>query len=131
MIFVDTGAWFAGMVADDANHPAAAAWLAQNKEPLITTDYVFSETVTLLLARRQRPQAEAFGKAILSGGLATLHVLDRSEIEASWDIFLRFSDKQWSFTDCTSKLIIETLKLEEAFSFDQHFKQFGSVRVVP
>ena len=131
MIFVDTGAWFASMVPSDANHAAAAAWLEQNSEPLLTTDYVFSETITLLVTRGQRPQAEAFGATILSGKLASLHVIALEEIQVAWEVFLRFNDKQWSFTDCTSKLIIEKLGLTKAFSFDHHFRQFGTVAVVP
>ena len=131
MIFVDTGAWYASMVPSDANHAAAQSWLSQNTSPLITTDYVFSETVTLLLARRYRPQAEAFGSAILSGRLATLHIIGRVEIDAAWQIFLRFHDKQWSFADCTSKVLIEALGIRTAFSFDRHFRQFGTVNVVP
>jgi len=66
VIFVDTGAWFASMVPNDANHSAAAAWLAQDQGPLLTTDHIVSETLTLLVMRGQRRQAEAFGKAILA-----------------------------------------------------------------
>jgi uncharacterized protein len=131
VIFVDTGAWFASMVSSDANHRFAADWLSKNSEPLITTDYVLSETITLLLTRRQRPQAEAFGREILSGKLAMLHVISLNEIQAAWQVFLRYSDKQWSFTDCTSKVVIEELNLSTAFSFDHHFRQFGKINVVP
>ncbi|ERT09640.1 hypothetical protein M595_0283 [Lyngbya aestuarii BL J] len=46
-------------------------------------------------------------------------------------MFSRFSDKEWSFTDCSSKVIIDKLKLTQAFSFDDHFRQFGSITVVP
>jgi uncharacterized protein len=129
--FVDTGAWFASMVPSDANHSAAASWLNQNTGPLITTDYVLSETLTLLATRNQRRQGEAFGGAILSGKLAQLHVVALDEILAAWQVFLRFDDKQWSFTDCTSKVVIEALAITTAFSFDHHFRQFETVTVVP
>ena len=51
MIFVDTGAWFALAVQNDPDHEAAVAWLRQNRTPLITTDYILAETVTLLRMR--------------------------------------------------------------------------------
>jgi hypothetical protein len=38
MIFVDTG--FAALIPTDPDHASAAAWLAANSSPLITTDYV-------------------------------------------------------------------------------------------
>lgn len=47
MIFVDTGAWFAAVVPSDPDHEAASQWLSQNSEPLLTTDYVIDETLTL------------------------------------------------------------------------------------
>jgi uncharacterized protein len=48
MIFVDTVAWYACVVPSDPNHAAAAAWLHANHSPLLTTDYVIDETLTLL-----------------------------------------------------------------------------------
>jgi len=53
MIFVDSGAWYASLVPDDADHAAATAWLTQNREPLVTTDYILDETLTLLRVRGQ------------------------------------------------------------------------------
>jgi predicted nucleic acid-binding protein len=37
----------------------------------------------------------------------------------------------WSFTDCTSKVVIDDLAIRTAAALDQHFRQFGSVTVVP
>jgi hypothetical protein len=51
VIFVDTGAWFAAFVPKDADHSAARAWLAGNEAPLLTTDYVLDELLTLLRMR--------------------------------------------------------------------------------
>jgi uncharacterized protein len=131
VIFVDTGAWFASMVRGDTNHAGASAWLAQNQQPLITTDDILSETITLLVMRGQRQVAEAFGATIFSGKLARLHMVTPDEVQAAWQVFLRFQDKEWSFVDCTSKVVIEKLGITTAFSFDRHFRQFGTVNVVP
>ncbi len=51
MIFVDTSAWYASVVPTDPNHAAAAAWLKGNQLPLLTTDYVVDEILTLLKMR--------------------------------------------------------------------------------
>ena len=32
--------------------------------------------------------------------------------------------KDWSFTDCTSKVIMERLRMTHAFAFDSHFRLF-------
>jgi predicted nucleic acid-binding protein len=51
MIFVDTGAWAAQVWHRDGNHAAAMDWLAQNRQPLVTTDYIVDEVLTLLTRR--------------------------------------------------------------------------------
>ncbi|NJL47736.1 MAG: type II toxin-antitoxin system VapC family toxin [Leptolyngbyaceae cyanobacterium SM2_5_2] len=131
MIFVDTGAWFASVVPSDSDHSVASTWLSQNRKPLITTDYVVDETLTLLRIRREKQRAIALGTAFFSGTLATIHHLTTAEIQQAWQVFRQFSDKDWSFTDCTSKVVMESLHITQAFAFDRHFHQFGSVQVVP
>jgi predicted nucleic acid-binding protein len=131
MIFVDTSAWYASVVPTDPNHAAATAWLAANRETLLTTDYIADETLTLLRMRQQTDRALALGKEFFEGDLAVFHLLSEDEIREAWHIFSRFHDKEWSFTDCTSKAVIERLSLAGAFAFDRHFHQFGSVVVVP
>ena len=51
MIFVDTGAWFAVAVRNDPDHTTAMRWLATNREPLVTTDYILAKTATLIRMR--------------------------------------------------------------------------------
>ena len=131
MIFVDSGAWFASIIPIDPDYPAACTWLAQNREPLITTDYVVDETLTLLRARGQNSRAISFGTSILSGQLAKLHYVTPDEFHEAWEVFRGYHDKNWSFTDCVSKRIIESLGVSKAFSFDHHFRQFGNVIAVP
>ena len=62
MIFVDTGAWFAATVPSDPDHAAASRWLAANTEPLLTTDYVVDETLTLLRVRGERRRSLLLGE---------------------------------------------------------------------
>jgi len=52
-------------------------------------------------------------------------------VQAAWEVFRQFRDKQWSFTDCVSRVVIERLSIPAAFAFDEHFRQFGNVAVVP
>jgi predicted nucleic acid-binding protein len=42
----------------------------------------------------------------------------------AWNIFLKFNlDKKWSYTDRTSKAIMNEMEIYEAFTFDHHFQQ--------
>ena len=62
MIFVDTVAWFASVVPSDRDHAAATRWPSQNTQPLITTDYIVDETLTLLKVRGQALRAALLGE---------------------------------------------------------------------
>jgi predicted nucleic acid-binding protein len=131
MIFVDSSAWFATVIPADADHNAALRWFRSNRTPLLTTDFIVDETLTLLKARGQSDRAMILGRELFSGRMASIHYLSRAEILQVWQVFQQFADKDWSFTDCTSKVVMEKLGVKQAFAFDQHFKQFGSIAVVP
>lgn len=131
MIFVDTSAWFAATVPTDPDYAQACRWISDNRQPLVTTDFVVDETVTLLRARGERTRALTLGRQFFGGTIAAVHYLTEAELREAWHVFEAFSDKAWSFTDCTSKVLLDELRIERAFAFDQHFRQFGGINVVP
>jgi uncharacterized protein len=131
MIFVDTGAWFAIVVPTDPNHTSVVEWLVNSHDVLFTTDYVIDETLTLLKARGEYLRAVEMGKRFFAGEIAKVYRLTEYDLQNAWELFRTHTDKEWSFTDCTSKAIIDRLKIETALAFDKHFRQFGSVTVQP
>lgn len=131
MIFVDTGAWFAMAVPSDQDHATVAECFSNAMEPLITTDYVIDETLTLLRARGYDQRALALGAEFFDGSIAEIYYLSEGDIRAAWEVFRRYGDKEWSFTDCASKVIMERLQITQAFSLDRHFRQFGNIYVLP
>jgi predicted nucleic acid-binding protein len=131
MIFVDTSAWFASTVPSDTNYRSASSWVNQNTQPLLTTDYIVDETLTLLRSRGEVQRAISLGEAFFSGALTAIYYLNEEDIRGAWQVFRQFSDKEWSFTDCTSRVVMTKLGLIQAFTFDRHFCQFGFVTVMP
>lgn len=131
MIFVDTGAWYAWYVEFDTDHDRAATWFAAVNDRLVTTDYVLDELLTLLRIRGYSGIAYEAGETLFSGGPCQIEYLMPVDIESAWEVFSGYRDKQWSFTDCTSRVVMERLKVNRAESFDEHFRQFGTVHVEP
>ena len=131
MIFVDTSAWYAGYSARDANHAAAEAFHLASTAPFITTDYVVDETLTLFKCRGNYELAVELGRKLFSGQLAKLIQVTNEVVAAAWQVFSTYRDKAWSFTDCTSYVVMQRLGLTEAFAFDEHFRQFGFAVVLP
>ena len=120
-IFVDTGAWYALVDSDDADHTAAAAFLAANTIPLITTNFVFSETITLIRYRIGHEAARSFGQKLKESSFARMVSVTAADEERAWEIFCKYRDQDFSFVDCTSFAVIERMKLSTAFAFDRHF----------
>lgn len=131
MIFVDTGAWFAAYAPTDPDHAAAIRFLSSMHEPLITTDYVIDELLTLLRMRGLRQRARLAGEALLKSDVCRIEWVTQADFRAAWNVFQAFYDKRWSFTDCISREVMQRLDVRCAFAFDDHFRQFGTVEVVP
>lgn len=130
MSFIDTSGWYASLLPSEERHADAVAWLATHPGPHLTTDYVLDETLTLLRSRGRNHVAQAFGKRMFENPPAQVYFLEEVDIRSAWLTFARYRDKEWSFTDCTSKIVMERFGVREAFTFDHHFRQFGAI-VVP
>lgn len=124
-IFVDTSGWYATIVSKDSDHKAAREFLHHNTSLLITSDYVMDETVTLLQSRVGHKYAVHFLDMLQSSQQAQLVFLTPSHIKATVDLFCNRADQEWSFTDCSSFILMQEYQIQIAFAFDEHFRQAG------
>ena len=131
MIFVDTGFWFATFVQEDPDHDACRSLFAAHSDHLLTTNFVFDELCTLFRARGCREIANRFCPDLLSEAICRLHWVTEEDFLSAWSIYSRFTDKDWSFTDCTSYAVMQRLGITETLALDDHFRQFGIATVKP
>ncbi|ODS31238.1 MAG: Ribonuclease VapC20 [Candidatus Scalindua rubra] len=124
-VFVDTSAWYAYINSKDPDHVKVKDYLSSFKGKLISTNFIFDETVTLVLSRMGHKRAVLTGKTLLNPKVViAVRVRTRDEREA-WELFLSRSDKTYSFTDCTSFVIMRRLGIEKSLVIDPHFQQEG------
>lgn len=123
--FVDTGAWYALLDARDANHDRAVVLMARPRQPVITTNVVFAESLTLARKRLGHDSAVALGRRLLDGRGVRLVRVESMDEQQAWQIFQRYRDKDFSFADCTSFAVTRRLGLRHAFAFDRPFHQMG------
>lgn len=91
----------------------------------MTTNFVLDETYTGLLTRVGHFAAVDFGERIRSTRIMHIvHITEELEEEA-WKLFKQYTDKDFSFTDCTSFVVMRQFNLTEAFTNDHHFVQMG------
>jgi predicted nucleic acid-binding protein len=131
-LFLDTSFIVARYNPSDSNAAAAMAWLdeaAGRRGPpvkTITTDYVFDEVITAVLARtRRHSSAAGAGLALRNSRSCEISVINREMVERAWALFLARPDKTWSLTDCTSFVVMRALGLKAALTFDQNFAEAG------
>jgi hypothetical protein len=82
-VFVDTGGWFAYFVRRDPDHAAAVNWMRQNRQPLVTTDYVLDELFTLLKMRESHRVAAAAGTVLLDLSVTRLERIGESDFRGA------------------------------------------------
>lgn len=133
MLFVDTAGWLAAADSTEAaNYEACAArdsWLEENGL-LVTTDYVCDETLTILRLRLGLKAAEAWWRQVEDSTSVRFEGIDISRAERARFLFFRHKDKDYSFTDCTSFVVMKELRIRQALTLDTHFRQAG-FEVVP
>ena len=131
MIFVDAGAWYALATPSDPDHESAKVFTASINESFVTSDYIVDELLTLFTVRRQKPKGIEWLHEVLERGGTDLVRVNERDFSDAVRIYEQFKDKEWSFTDCTSYVLIQRLQIKKAFSFDHHFRQFGIAEVMP
>jgi hypothetical protein len=127
-LFVDTSAWLALNDKNDQYHGEAvlrSAEVKQQKIQLVTSEYVLDESITIIRYRVSHRAAVIFGNALMSSTIVSIEdIMDKKRLKA-WALFKKYGDKEFSFTDCTSFALMMKLRIQKAFTFDDHFKQVG------
>lgn len=133
-VFVDSGGFFALLVAQDASHALAATSFARAEGEhwsLLTTNVVVVETYALLLARTRagREVAIRFLDALESSSLQVERVTAEDEQRAI-RLVRTHADKTYSLCDALSFVVMERLGVEEAIAYDRHFREYGRFRQI-
>jgi predicted nucleic acid-binding protein len=92
---------------------------------LVTTDYVVDETLTLIRVRLSLMAAEAWWAQLDGSSRLRWEWIGVARAEKARGLFFRHRDKSYSFTDCTSFVVMKELKLKQALTTDRHFRQMG------
>jgi uncharacterized protein len=132
-IFIDTGGWVACADGSDPAYEASRAArdsaLASGRL-LVTTDFVVDETLTLIRSRLGLRAADVWWRRIDGASRVRWERIDAERFEKARQLFFQHADKDYSFTDCTSFVVMKALRLTHALTTDRHFAQMG-FRLLP
>jgi uncharacterized protein len=133
-VFVDSSAFLSLEDPDERTHQKVRQALVDVVEAgarLLTTNFVFDETYTLILTRLGRARAIAWGTSFLAGSLVQLLRVGEDHEVRAWEIILSLEDKEFSYTDAVSFAVAESLGIQQVLSLDRHFRQVGLFEVLP
>ena len=132
MTFIDTWGFKAYIDSKEPKHKSVKKYIEKiwnSKKPLITTDYIIDETITLLSYKLNYHELKKFIEKLESS-------IENDFIKIIWitkDVFreaiklkLNYKDKlDISFTDMTSMIVMKKNNITEIITEDVHFKKVG------
>ena len=131
LVFIDTSALKAYYDSGDGFHAKARNFMqkvSRREIPIssfVTTDYVLDEAVTIVRFAHSHEKAVELAQASLSSKLLKVEYTDEETFREALELFRKYSDKLWSFTDCVSFTAMKRSDATKAFAFDDHFSQAG------
>src|SRR5438132_2556835 len=127
MIFADTSYWIALLNPGDDLHSLAVRLSSGylSRSTVITSEYILMELLDHVSRwpAALRTDAIALVQRLLKGEVPELVHHSSALLFAAIDLYSQRLDKSWSFTDCTSFVIMQQLQAGEALSSDHHFEQ--------
>jgi uncharacterized protein len=109
----------------ERSHRRVSSLWSSDATAAATSDYVFDETVTVLKVRVGHKASVAAGQAMLDSPRVSIEPISDEDRRSAWAIFSTHGDRRWSFTDCTSKVLIDRLGFEQVWALDIDFRQMG------
>jgi predicted nucleic acid-binding protein len=123
-LFVDTAGWMSMADGKDPMHvpfrTARDAWL-EGGGMLILSNYVIDETLTLIRMRLGLKAAERWWNQVSGSPRCKTEWVTSDRVGSALQWFFKWKDQSFSFTDCTSFVLMKELNIEKALTSDRHF----------
>ncbi len=127
-VFIDTSGFYSVLDSRDVHHEHAKRCLSFSKNNpvgFVTTDYILDETATLLKARGLGHLTGRFFTLVHDSRALNIVFIDRELFRKTQAYFTQYSDHAYSFTDCSSFMVMRDLGIEQALTHDRHFTEAG------
>lgn len=132
--FIDAQGWVALKNENDQYFGKAhqiLQSLSAARAQFITTNFVLDEAYTVLRRKAGHHIAVELGEEIRASKTLRVVHIGKNLQEEAWELFKnRNSRLDWSFTDCTSFVVMQRLHIKEALTFDHEFEQAGFIALL-
>jgi predicted nucleic acid-binding protein len=129
---IDSSALLALIDASDLYYLATVNFIRANTTATFyLPDTIFSETMVLTKARLGIKPAIDLGERLMASSRFQIVYLTHEDRQLTWEIFRRYTDKEWSYVDCSVLALARRLQVFKVFTFDHHFNQMAEIVRVP
>ena len=91
----------------------------------MTSNAIFSELFTLLVARNYESIAISFGEKLRRGSVCKVYRISETDEENAWVILKERRGRYLSYTDATTVAFMTRMKLQTLVTLDQELREFG------
>lgn len=129
-VFADTSGWVNFLVPNQPFHDRAVSLMdiwSKSDLHLLTTNYILTEIVALIGSRMRvsrRDMVEFINDLKKSSWIEIVHITPEIDLKA-WHLLTERLDKEWSYVDCASFVVMQEHNLQEAYTHDHHLEQAG------
>ena len=133
-VFVDSSGLYA--MADHRDPSRAAvercvAGLVKSGAGLVLTDYIIDEACTLAKARGGGYAAQRLLEIVDRSQAFRVVWIGQERFESVKSFFRKHADHGYSFTDCSSFVVMRELRIRDALTTDRHFFEAGFRCLLP
>lgn len=100
-----------------------AVLLKQSEYTPVISSLIFLEVVTVVSQRVDRENAVALG-TLLKNRVEIIRI-DESLEQKTWDSFKQIKQKDVSYVDCSTLVLLKAKKIKKLVTFDSQFKKFS------
>ena len=132
-VLVDTSAWLALDNAADQRHPVASYYwteLDAQSARFIISSWILEEVMTLVSRRAGAQRAYLLGRRFLDSSALEIIQGDIGLESRAMILMRQRNEKDFSFTDAMSWVIVREYSVDAVFAFDRHLMMPG-IRQIP
>ena len=120
-LFIDTSGFYALLDKNDKNHSLIETVINQF-DIFFTSNYIIDELITLTRVRKLKTKKlTEFINDLIEGNICPVLRVTLEIERAAWKMSQKYSDQNFSFTDCTSFILMKENEIRYACSLDKHF----------
>ena len=127
-VFIDSSGLYALADRRDSHHAQAkerVSKLIESDAGLVLSDYIVDEACTLAKVRAGSDAALRLLDIVERSRAIDLVFIGVEQFQGAKAFFRRHADHGYSFTDCTSFVVMNELRIRDALTSDYHFVEAG------